>query len=42
VVSEARALQQLQGMDEEIAVRLIDTTLAALAKQRKRKEASAT
>ena len=42
VVSEENALQQLMGMNQEIAVRLIDATLAALAKQRKRKEASAT
>lgn len=42
VVSEGDALQQLKRMNDEIAVRLIDATLAALAKQRKRKEASAT
>jgi CRISPR-associated protein Csx10 len=42
VVSEAGALRQLERMNDEIAVRVIDATLAALAKQRKRKEASAT
>ena len=42
VVSEARALQCLEQMNHEVAVRLIDAMLAALAKQRKRKEASAT
>jgi hypothetical protein len=41
VVSEDSALQQLKEMHDEITVRLIDAMLAALAKQRKRKEASA-
>jgi CRISPR-associated protein Csx10 len=40
VVSEDDALQQLKRMNDEIAVRLIDATLAALAKQRKLKQAS--
>jgi len=42
VVSETGALQQIRRMTDEIAVRMIDATLAALAKQRGRKEASAT
>ena len=41
VVSEDSALQHLKEMHHEITVRLIDTMLAALAKQRKRKEARA-
>ena len=42
VVSEEGALQQLKRMNDEVAVRLIDATLAALAKQREQKEGSAT
>ncbi len=42
VISEDGSIQQLMRMSDEVAVRLIDATLAALAKQKKRKEASAT
>ncbi|MCS7027110.1 MAG: hypothetical protein NZV14_20125, partial [Bryobacteraceae bacterium] len=40
-LSNESALQQLEQKSDEIAMRLIDATLAALAKQRKRKEAKA-